>query len=159
MYIEGITLEHLSALPQTEINSSKKACPLYALFHYFLSDDSKQDATTTTAHSKHFIELLKQLLTSTLSKIWENTVGCEEKYICASVLYHMSHLFQCHSIIIDQGISAPGHAKEVVDGINTIDRRYMYQLLSNVQLPLSRTFDPQILMYSCTPINDVSLAK
>ena len=60
MSIGGIELEHLSALTQTEIKTSTKACPRHALFHYFLSDDSKQDATTTTAHIKHLIELLKR---------------------------------------------------------------------------------------------------
>ena len=35
MYIEGIELEHFSALPQTEINSHKKLCPRHAVFHYF----------------------------------------------------------------------------------------------------------------------------
>ena len=47
----------------------------------------------------------------------------------------------------------------MVDGRNSIDKRYMYQLISNVQLPGSKTFDSQILMYSCTPEKDVSLAK
>ena len=42
---------------------------------------------------------------------------------------------QCYSIIIDRGISAPGDSKEVVYGINAIDKRYIYQLISNVQLP------------------------
>ena len=51
-------------------------------------DDRKQDAETTTAHSKCFIELLKKqkVLTSTLSTIWENTDGCVEQYIFASAL-------------------------------------------------------------------------
>ena len=40
----------------------------------------------------------------------------------------MSVLSQRHSIIFDRGISAPGHGKEVVDGINSIDKRCMYQL-------------------------------
>ena len=65
----------------------------------------------------------------------------------------------CHSIIIYQGISAPVHIKEVVDGLNTIYKGCMYQLMSNVQLPGSKTFDSQILMHSCTPKKDVSLAK
>ena len=55
--IEGIALEHFSALPQTEINSSTKPCPCHAVFHFFFSDDSKQDAVNTTAHSKRSIEL------------------------------------------------------------------------------------------------------
>ena len=57
MSIEGIVLEHYSALPHTEINSSTKSCPRHAVFHYLLSDDSKQDSATTTAHSKRLIEL------------------------------------------------------------------------------------------------------
>ena len=46
---------------------------------------------------------------------------------------------QCYSIIIDWGISAPGNGKEVVDGINAIEKRYIYPLMSNVQLPGSKT--------------------
>ena len=59
MSIEGITLEHFSALPQTEINSPTKPCPRYAVFHSFLSDYSKQYAANTTAHRNRLIELLK----------------------------------------------------------------------------------------------------
>ena len=78
---------------------------------------------------------------SSLSKIWENTDGCEEQYMCASTLYLMSVFSQCYSIIIDRGISAPGHGKEVVDGINYIDKLYIYQLMSNVQLPVFKKID------------------
>ena len=58
--IEGITLEHLSALPQIEINSPIKPCTKHAFFNSFLSDYRKQDAATTTAQSNCFIELKKQ---------------------------------------------------------------------------------------------------
>ena len=73
--IEGITLEHFSASPQADINSSSLPCPRRALFHSFLSDDSKQDSATTTAHSKRLVSLLnnKQVLTTSLSTIWEKT--------------------------------------------------------------------------------------
>ena len=57
--IEGITLEHFSALPQTEINSSTKPCPHHAVFHSLLSDDSKKDSTTTTENRKYLIEHVK----------------------------------------------------------------------------------------------------
>ena len=58
------------------------------MFHYFLSDDSKQGAATTTAHIKRLISLLKdkKLLTTSLIKILENTDGCAEQYICAYAL-------------------------------------------------------------------------
>ena len=71
----------------------------------------------------------------------------------------MSVVSQRHSIIIDWGISETGHGKDLVDGLNDIDKQYMYQLMSNFQLPGSRIFDSQIIMHSCTPKNDVSLAK
>ena len=40
--IEGITLEHLSALPQTEINSSTKSFPRHAVFHSFFQMIAKK---------------------------------------------------------------------------------------------------------------------
>ena len=48
---------------------------------------------------------------------------------------------QTYSIIIDRGIITPGHGKEVVDGLNAVDTRYIYQLISKVQLPGSVIFD------------------
>ena len=91
--------------------------------------------------------------------IWENTYGCAEQYICASALYIVSYLLQCYSVIIDRGISTPGHGKEVVDGLNTIGKRYGYQLMSNVQLTGSKRLLPQMQMHTITQNNDVSLAK
>ena len=66
---------------------------------------------------------------------------------------------QCYSIIIDLGISAHGHGKEVIDGINDVDKRYIYQLMSNVQIPVSKIFDSRIQMHTSKQKNDVSLAK
>ena len=91
MSIDGIALENFSTLPNSGINASTKSCPRHTVFHYFLSDDRKQDATTNTSYIKIFIELLKEikLLASALSKIWENTDCCTDKYRCASALYRM----------------------------------------------------------------------
>ena len=91
MSIEGIVLENFSAVPQTNINSTTPSRQRHAVFHYFLSGDSKQDAANTTAHSKHLISLLKdkKLLTRSLSTIWGKTDGCAEQYRCAPALYLM----------------------------------------------------------------------
>ena len=88
MSIEGIVLEHFSAAAQEDINSTTSSLQLHALFHYFLPEDIKHDAATTTAHSKRLISLFnnKQVLTTSLSTIWENTDGCAEQYRCASAL-------------------------------------------------------------------------
>ena len=76
--IEVITLENFSASPQADINLSTLSRPRHAVFHFFKSDDSKQDAATTTTHSKLLLSLLKnkQVLTTLLSTIWENTDVC-----------------------------------------------------------------------------------
>ena len=70
----------------------------------------------------------------------------------------MSCMYQCYSIAIDQGISEPGHGKEVVDGLNDVDKRYIYQLMSTVQLPGSNRFDSQMQMYTDNQEYYVSLA-
>ena len=57
--MDFITLEHFIALPKTDINSTTPSRQRHAVFQYFLSDDRKQDAATTTAHSKRLISLLK----------------------------------------------------------------------------------------------------
>ena len=62
----------------------------------------------------------------------------------------MSVMSQTYSIIIDRGISAPGHGKEVVYVINATDKRYIYQLMSKVQLPGSVRFDSQTKMHTST---------
>ena len=71
----------------------------------------------------------------------------------------MSVISQTYSLIIDRGISAPGHGKEVVDGLNSVDKRYIYQLISKVQLPGSIIFDSKIKIHTGTEKKDVSLAK
>ena len=72
MSIEVIALEIFSVVPKTDIHSTIPSRQCHEVFHSFLSDNSKQDDATTTAHSKRLISLLKdkKLLTTSLSKIW-----------------------------------------------------------------------------------------
>ena len=81
------------------------------------------------------------MLKTSLSTIWENTDGCAEQYRCASALYLRSVISQTYSVIVDWVISAPGHGKEGVDGLNAVDKRYIYKFMSKVQLPGSVRFD------------------
>ena len=88
MSIEGIALEIFSAEPPEDIKSTTPSPQRHAVSHYFLSDNRKQDSATTTAHRKRLVSLLKnkQVLTTSLSTIWENTDGCAKQYRCASAL-------------------------------------------------------------------------
>ena len=94
-----------------------------------------------------------------MSKICENTDGCAEQYKCDSALYLMSVIYECYSIIIDQCISAPGNFKEVVYGLNAVDKGYKYQLMSDFKLTVSNRFDPQMQIHTSNQNNDISLAK
>ena len=100
-----------------------------------------------------------KVLNSSLSIIWENTHGCADQYRCNLALYIVSVIYQCYSVIIDRGISAYGHGKELFYGINDIDKRYIYQLMYNVQLTGSKKFDSHIIIHSSTQKNDVSMEK
>ena len=68
-------------------------------------------------------------------------------------------MYQCYSIIIYQGINEHGHGKEVVDGINDVDKRYIYQFMYTVKLPGSIIFDSHIQMHTVKQKYDLSLAK
>ena len=57
--IEGILLKYFNAVPQADINSSTILRQRHAVFHYFLSENSKQYAATNTAHSKQLLSFLK----------------------------------------------------------------------------------------------------
>ena len=72
VYIEGIVLENFSATTQPDISSGPEWHTRHTMFHYFLSDYSKQDAATTSAHRKHIIEFLKQLsiMSEKLGRLW-----------------------------------------------------------------------------------------
>ena len=71
----------------------------------------------------------------------------------------MSVMLKFYSIIIERVISAPGHGREVADGLNAVDKRCIYQLMSTVQLPGSKIFDSQMKMHTGNQEYDVSLAK
>ena len=71
----------------------------------------------------------------------------------------MSVMYQCYFIIMDREIIAPGHGKEVVDGLNAVNKRYTYQFMSTVHLPGSKIFDFRIKMNTGNQKYDVSLAK
>ena len=66
MSIEDISLEYFSVVSQVNINSTTPSRQCHAVFHSFLSCDSKQDAATTTAHINNLIALIKdkKLLTT-----------------------------------------------------------------------------------------------
>ena len=125
-----------------------------------MSDNRKKDADTTAAHRKRIIDLLKKqkFLGDDVSTLWVNTYSCAVHCRCATALFSLSVLPQYHNIIIDRGISAPGHGSKVVDGMNATDTMLIFHLMATVQLTDSKRFDTQIAVHTAAQNTDVSLA-
>ena len=70
----------------------------------------------------------------------------------------MSILLQSYNIIIYSGISAPGHVREVVDGINATHKKFIFHLMATVQFPCIKLFDAQMVVHTATQNTDMSLA-
>ena len=53
--------------------------------------------------------------------VWEYNYGCSNKYRRVLATYLMTVLSSSYGIIMDRAINAPGHEKNVVDGLNATE--------------------------------------
>ena len=60
-----------------------------------------------------------------MSKVWEYTNGCAKQYMRALAIYLMNVLSNLYDIIMDVAINATGNRKNVIDGLNATDKRYL----------------------------------
>ena len=67
-------------------------------------------------------------------------------------------LSQAYNIIVDRGVSVTGHDREVVYGFNFTDKRFLFQLIKNVQLYGTKKFGTEMVIRSQTHNFGVSLA-
>ena len=56
-------------------------------------------------------------------------------------------LSQDFYIIIDRCISAPKYSRYVVGGLNYTEKRYIFRLMYNVQLPGQKVYDTFMVMH------------
>ena len=76
-------------------------------FHSQLSDDSRQDASTTHTHMISMLnELQKCKKLKPKCTIWESTDGCCKQYRCGTSFYFLSLLSSNFNITIDRIIGA-----------------------------------------------------
>ena len=68
-------------------------------------------------------------------------------------------LSQSFSVIIDCVISASGHGRYVVDGLNSIYKMLLFQFISTLQLMGTKMYDTQMDVHTGTLTYDVSLAS
>eukprot|EP00957_Ditylum_brightwellii_P048693 3694718-Ditylum_brightwellii.AAC.1 len=64
--------------------------------------------------------MIKQESTTT----WKETDGCAKQYRCAIDMYLLSLISVRFNIVIDRAVGAPGHGKDMVDGLNATDKAF-----------------------------------
>ena len=60
-----------------------------------------------------------------MSRLWEETDGWTNKYMCDLAVYLMTVLSSSYCIIMDCAINALGHGNNVFDGLNAKYKRYL----------------------------------
>ena len=98
-------------------------------FYLHLSYSKLKNAATNTAH-------LHKLLANVFEKkmirggtMWDQIDGCAKQYRCYIAYYLMSYLSKSYRIVIDRDVDTPGHGKDVVDGFNSVQKRYLANCL------------------------------
>ena len=62
-----------------------------------------------------------------------NCDGAAKQYRCANALYYLSWLATKYNISIERAICAPGHGKDVVDGLNAVDKHYLKKFMKRTK--------------------------
>ena len=68
-------------------------------------------------------------------------------------------LAHAYNIIIDRGVGAPGHGREVVDGLNDTEKRLLSILITTVQMTGAEYYDSQTANLTSTENTYISLAR
>jgi hypothetical protein len=106
------------------------------VFHLHLSDSLFQNAATTTCHFTSMLELLfKTDRMIRHGTMWDQTDGCGKQYRCSIAYYLMSVLSVKFQIVIDRAVDTPGHGKDVVDGFNAVQKRFLTTCLRKTSMP------------------------
>jgi hypothetical protein len=62
--------------------------------------------------------------------MFDNTDGFAKQYRCATALHLLSMLSMKHNVIINQAaVAAPRHGKDLIDGLNAVDKMYLKELM------------------------------
>ena len=92
------------------------------------------------------------------SSVIEDTDGCSKQYRSASTLYLSSTTSMKYGIVVDCAVGAPGHGKDVVDGLNAVDKRYLKQCMFRLLNPEQKRCENKMEYHSATKSCSVSFA-
>jgi hypothetical protein len=129
-------------------------------FHSHFADDSRQDAATTCAHTIVMLDKLKNNgeIGRNNPTMWEETDGCGKQYRCAKAFWLLSYLAVKYGMTIDRAIGAPGHGKDIVDGLNATDKAYLGGCMCLIGTPEANNGEKRMAAESMTETASKSLA-
>ena len=81
--------------------------------------------------------------------VYDATDGCGKQYRSATTLFLLSLIATEFDLTMDRAIGAPGHGKDIVDGLNATDKMYLKKQMCMIGTPESN--DSQKRM---SPLND-----
>jgi hypothetical protein len=67
--------------------------------------------------------------------IFDNTDGCAKQYHCAMAIHLLLILAMEFNITINQLVVAPGHGKDLVDGLHACDKEQYLKKMMRITLP------------------------
>mmetsp|Transcript_48111 Transcript_48111/g.102792 ORF Transcript_48111/g.102792 Transcript_48111/m.102792 type:complete len:335 (-) Transcript_48111:136-1140(-) len=129
-------------------------------FHSHFSDESRQDAATAHAHMIVLFDHLKEIgeLIAGLT-VWDDTDGCGKQYRCGTAMYLLSILASTYGIVIDRAVGAPGHGKDIVDGLNATDKIFLRKAMCMIGTPEANDGEKRMAAHAMLGDAKMSLAE
>ena len=93
------------------------------LLHLYYS--KLQNASTTTAHLHTLLARMFEKKMIRCGKMWDQTDGCAKQYSFSIAYYLMYFLSKSYKIVLNGAVDIPIHGKDVVDGFNSVQKRYL----------------------------------
>ena len=86
--------------------------------------------------------------------------GCAKQYCCSIAYYLMSYLSKSYQIVLDRAVDTPGNGKDVVDGFNAVQKRYLATFLRMRSIPEKDKIDCNCMrVEAMTEKGEVSFAE
>ena len=92
--------------------------------------------------------------------MWDQTYRRAKQYRRFIAYYLMSYLSKSYQIVLDRAVDKPGHVKDVVDGFNAVQKRYLATCLRMRSNPEKDKIDSKRMrVEAMTEKGEVSFTK
>ena len=92
--------------------------------------------------------------------MWDQTDRCANQYRCYIAFYLMDYLSKSYQIVLDRAVDTLDHQKDVVDGFNAVQKRYLATCLRMCSTPEKHKIDSKRMrVEAMTEKGEVSFAE